>query len=70
MDYDRDGDVDMDDFGHIQACLSGSGVPQNDPACANAKLDADTDVDKLDINVFRGCMRGPGIPPNPTNCPP
>ena len=70
VDYDRDGDVDMDDFGHIQACLSGSGVPQNDPACANAKLDADTDVDKLDINVFRGCMRGPGIPPNPTNCPP
>ncbi|MEP0842594.1 MAG: FG-GAP repeat protein [Phycisphaerae bacterium] len=32
-DFDRDGDVDMTDFGLFQRCLSGEGVPA-DPNCA------------------------------------
>lgn len=33
-DFDRDGDVDMDDFGVFQRCTSGPNVP-GDPNCAN-----------------------------------
>jgi len=66
-DHDRDGDVDMEDFGWFQACLTGPNVPQNNPACLGARLDADTDVDQIDKNKFRQCLSGPGIPGNP-NC--
>lgn len=61
-DMDRDGDVDMQDFGAFQACLSGPGVPQTGPACARARLDADADVDHADLVRFRACMSGPRMP--------
>jgi hypothetical protein len=32
-DLDRDGDVDQDDFGLFQRCITGSGIPA-DPGCA------------------------------------
>jgi hypothetical protein len=64
-DFDRDGDVDLEDFGHIQACISGSGVPQDDPACQNARLDGDTDVDATDLEKFLNCLGGPGILADP-----
>jgi hypothetical protein len=57
----------MEDFGWFQACLTGPSVPQNNPACLGARLDADTDVDQIDKNKFRQCLSGPGIPGNP-NC--
>jgi hypothetical protein len=60
-DFDADGDVDQADFGHLQVCLTGAGEPQDDPACADAKLDGDQDVDGTDVDVFLGCMTGPGI---------
>lgn len=63
MDFDSDGDVDQRDFGHFQACLSGTAVTQNDPDCQDAKLDGDTDVDSNDLAVFLGCLSGPGLPP-------
>lgn len=66
-DFDRDGDVDQADFGHLQACLSGADVPQNDPACQNAKLDPDNDVDVHDLDIFLGCMSGSRILADP-NC--
>jgi len=66
-DFDRDGDVDMEDFGRFQACLTGPYVPQNDPNCANARLDGDTDVDQADMTRFLHCLTGPAIPANP-NC--
>lgn len=64
-DFDGDGDVDMDDFGHFQACITGSSVPQLDLNCANTRLDGDSDVDDADLLLFRACFTGPnGTPPD------
>jgi polysaccharide biosynthesis protein PslG len=59
-DFDRDGDIDQVDFGHFQACYSGSGIDP-DPACTDAKLDMDADVDLDDFAVFQTCMSGPAV---------
>lgn len=61
-DFDDDNDVDLEDFAHFQACFSGAGEPQLDPACDKARLDNDPDVDQNDCAIFRKCMTGPGIP--------
>lgn len=61
-DFDSDGDVDMADFGYLQACLSGANVPQTDPACEAARLDADSDVDEDDILLFLNCLSGSNVP--------
>lgn len=60
-DFDKDGDVDMDDHGHIQRCLTGSGVVQDDPDCINARLDGDLDVDADDVFIWMGCMTGANV---------
>jgi hypothetical protein len=54
----QDGDVDQEDFGHLQACLSQPGAA---PAagCADADLDADHDVDQDDFGIFQQCVSGP-----------
>lgn len=65
-DFDRDGDVDQEDFGHLQACLTGSGVLQDNPACADARVDGDNDVDQTDVMLFLGCMSGANLPPDPS----
>ncbi len=62
MDFDLDHDVDQADFGHIQACLTGTGLAQNDPDCRDARLDGDADVDGADLAVFLNCFSGPGQP--------
>jgi len=64
-DLDRDGDVDLEDFGPLQNCLSGAAVPQDNPACAEAQLDIDGDVDVNDVTLFMSCMSGPDVPANP-----
>lgn len=64
-DYDRDGDVDQSDFGHLQACLGGVGQTPPFAGCRNADLDYDNDVDQEDLAVFMGCARGPAIPADP-----
>ena len=64
-DLDRDGDVDQSDFGHLQVCLSGPGVPQEDDACTGALLDGDDDVDSGDVIIFRGCLSGTNVPGDP-----
>lgn len=64
-DFDDDGDVDQFDFARMQRCLSGASVPQNDPDCQNAKLDADSDADQDDMRLFLGCMTGPGLAGDP-----
>ena len=56
-DFDHDGDVDQEDFGHFQACLSGSGKSYL-PGCTDADLDGDTDVDGEDFNTFQLCISG------------
>jgi hypothetical protein len=57
-DFDHDGDVDLDDLGHLQLCLSGTGVGQDAEACVNARLDDDNDVDSADVVLFRPCLSG------------
>ena len=66
-DFDRDGDVDQEDFGHFQVCLTGSSAPQDDPDCRDAKFDGDSDVDENDFTLFKGCMRGANVPGD-VNC--
>ncbi len=63
-DFDHDGDVDMDDFAQLQACL---GMVPGD-ACVAADLNkTGSTVDHDDVDVFRGCMSGAGFPAD-TNC--
>lgn len=62
-DLDADLDVDQQDFGLFQACLSGNGISPPDPDCADANVDGDNDVDQQDITAFLGCLSGPGLTP-------
>ncbi|MBI4580135.1 MAG: phosphodiester glycosidase family protein, partial [Planctomycetes bacterium] len=68
-DFDRDNDVDQDDYGHLQACFTGPTIPQADPACQDANVDADTDqdVDYHDVAAFLQCFVGAGVP-RPPGC--
>lgn len=63
-DFDADGDVDLDDFAHLQACLDAPGVPITDPACANADFSDDGSVDTTDLAAFLNCLSGANVPPN------
>jgi lysophospholipase L1-like esterase len=67
-DFDDDADVDQEDFGHFQICLSGEGVVPDDPSCADANFDGDYDVDQQDLAVFRRCYSGVGAPPADPTC--
>ncbi|MHC4444463.1 MAG: thrombospondin type 3 repeat-containing protein [Planctomycetota bacterium] len=67
-DLDGDGDVDHEDFGRFQVCLTGSSVPIDDPGCLNANLDGDIDVDQDDFVIFQGCMSGANVPPADPIC--
>lgn len=60
--FDGDTDVDQEDFGRFQACLTGPSVPQADPACNNALLTPDAFVDHRDFEIFEKCMSGAGTP--------
>jgi len=67
-DFDGDGDVDQEDFGHFQQCLTGPSVPVTDPNCMDANFDADVgdiDVDHDDFTVFQACLSGAGVPADP-----
>lgn len=64
-DLDNDKDVDQGDYGLFQACLSGNGITQPDPACEYALLDDDDDVDADDFQIFMDCFTGPGVPSMP-----
>jgi len=66
-DFNGDGDVDQEDFGHLQACMTGHTLGPPATGCENADLDGDDDVDMSDFDIFDNCMRGPDIPANP-NC--
>lgn len=64
-DLDTDGDVDQEDFGRLQVCLSGNGVVQTAPECDLGRLDNDGDVDRDDVTLFLGCISGPSVPADP-----
>lgn len=61
-DFDRDGDVDLDDFGMFQRCHLGDLVVQNDPACLAGRMDDDQDIDDDDLAAFIGCLSGANAP--------
>ncbi|GMU24655.1 MAG: hypothetical protein AMXMBFR13_47290 [Phycisphaerae bacterium] len=65
-DFDGDRDVDMDDFGAFQACFSGPGAVQTDPACGKARMDGDPDVDQADFELFQRCMTGANVEGSPS----
>ncbi len=65
-DFDGDEDVDLEDFGHLQHCLTGSGEPYH-PNCDDADGDTDGDVDLEDLAAFQQCITGANVPPDP-NC--
>ncbi|MHC4445202.1 MAG: Ig-like domain-containing domain [Planctomycetota bacterium] len=65
-DFDDDLDVDQEDFGRLQLCYSGQGIPHT-PGCDDASLDGDNDVDLDDFDIFLQCTTGPNQPANP-NC--
>jgi len=56
-DFDGDNDVDQEDFGRLQGCLSGPGwlAP---PGCEDADLDFDLDIDGADVMRFLECANG------------
>lgn len=66
-DMDRDGDVDMDDQGLFQRCLTGPGETSYDPDCVRAKIDDDYDVDQSDQQFLINCLSGANIPA-PAQC--
>ncbi|MHC4796946.1 MAG: family 10 glycosylhydrolase [Planctomycetota bacterium] len=66
-DLDDDGDVDQEDFGIVQSCLTGPAVGPPAPGCEGANLDGDLDVDQDDIAKFQQCISGPNVSGNP-NC--
>ncbi len=61
-DFDSDGDVDLQDFGHLQACYTGSGVAPTS-GCGDADWDGDNDVDQSDFTKFKECFGGADRPP-------
>jgi hypothetical protein len=64
-DTEPDGDVDGDDFGKLQACLTADAAGIL-PGCACFNRDGDDDVDSDDIGPFDACASGPDVPANPT----
>jgi hypothetical protein len=54
----------LTDFNQLAACMTGPEVPQDDPACAHAKLDPDADVDLVDFYLFQKCFSGAGSAPD------
>lgn len=69
-DYDGDGDVDIDDYSEFLRCLTGPGIPPDNPACNFFDLDLDGDVDCLDWELFLAVWTEPDDPPNAQTCNP
>ena len=65
-DFDGDGDVDQEDFGHLQACLTGSILDPVSPGCEDADLNDDSQVDQDDFGIFQGCLSGADNPADPS----
>ncbi len=66
-DFDRDFDVDQDDYAFFQACTTGPAILVLDPQCAHVDADGDADIDQSDFGIFQACLSGPDVPADP-NC--
>ena len=60
-DFDKDGDVDVEDFGRLQMCLTDSGVVVVPSECQHSNMNGDTLVDQSDLNILLGCLSKPGM---------
>lgn len=56
-DFDRDGDVDLNDLDVLAGCFSGPRIPRT-AGCVKADLDSDYDVDQSDFGKFQRCFSG------------
>ena len=56
VDFDRDGDVDLDDFAEFQLCFSAEAPT---PECADKNFNGDRAIDQLDLLWFEACFQGP-----------
>ncbi len=61
-DFDQDGDVDQEDFAHLQNCFRGYSDPPTGPDCLNAALNGKEVIDEHDLDIFLGCYSGPDLP--------
>lgn len=62
-DFNDDFDVDQEDFGQLQACLSGASSPPSE--CRAADLNGDQSVNQTDVAMFAGCLSGPQVQADP-----
>lgn len=67
LDADRDGDIDLDDFGAFQRCYTGPDRLLTANECLDADVDGDHCVTTQDLEEFVRCASGPGIRAAP-NC--
>ena len=56
-DFNKDGNVDHDDFILFDDCWSGPAVPLTS-GCEPMDFDMDNDVDQVDFGVFQRCYGG------------
>jgi hypothetical protein len=61
-DLDLDSDVDMTDFGLLQACYTNSGDPSPSIGCEEADFDNSSSVDQMDLVIFQACFSGADVP--------
>jgi hypothetical protein len=66
-DFDRDFDVDEDDFIIFQDCSTGPNIPFTAPECNEVDADDDADIDQNDFGIFQRCYSGAGTTADP-NC--
>ena len=60
-DFDNDLDVDHNDFGLFQACMTGPAIGPVSSECEAMDFDNDDDVDGTDFGVFQRCLSGAGV---------
>ena len=58
---DGDGDVDMDDFADLQACLT-TGGGEIATGCECFDTESDGDIDLTDVDKFALCATGADVP--------
>ncbi|MBI4580554.1 MAG: IPT/TIG domain-containing protein, partial [Planctomycetes bacterium] len=63
-DFDRDGDVDADDFEQFVSCASGPAVAL-ESGCEAKDFDGDGDADQSDFGFFQRCYSGANVAANP-----
>ena len=57
-DFDGDGDIDLDDYGHWPACMTGPNANDVPLGCEPFDFDGDTDVDLGDFQALQSAMMG------------